>query len=715
MSSYCHLSAAQCAFTIIIRSSVPTEMTEKEQRNLQIWTDPESKIRFLETVMHDKKNWRADIHVATLDTAGARHLAELTQKLKHKGYEVEHITHDDGHQILRLKHHHDPQDLGRLFHDYGFVTGAAHLISRPLVAVKDIIVDAQHRVEEGINYLKDPARANGLIFLTSEAFITASSLGAKEGKWHDPKNLLLSVAGSLFLSQSATYLFLAKKGNERVMDDMQARIRGSIKKDGDTLLPELGAAPLITAKKSSGIADKVSDFFNAYPIQIGAMANNLGMMAFLGAFWLERKYQTKYLAEAGEAAIAEAKAIYNNGFAGLKEKDALKAANYVVEGVTKLKSDSQKAAHALLSTTTDKPALIKEAQKYIEAAKIPFAENYLKSGYWKDTMGACTSIIAWTFMMLPPKETKEKSSTPLVRFWQTIRENPQQATSAIALGSSSMRLLGARERENILQTIGEAIYIPGDLMLWFTKNNEYGHSVSDDNTSLVHSAANLLNRMPVVMSAQREKAFVHDVACYLTRQNYALKHGGTHMPENEVPVKAAEIEVALEPLLKHEASKKFDLLMGKANRLLEQFDPTIRPAAAKTLTQVICDLKGVEAMPNSVAARLISEENLPLSAKTSPVALEKISKEISDLVFTIPGPYAAENASMLYDALAPLLQPHCDPKKHLDEVMTASAEKSLGIKTLKAPESAKPDTVIAAHALRHEPPAKAAQFISNPI
>lgn len=653
-------------------------------RTIQIWDDPASKIAFLETVMHGK-SWKADIHFPALDAERAKRMVEIREQLLKKGYEVEQIADQDGHQILRIKHDHDPQDLAHLFKNYGLVTGTAHVIQKPLVAAKDIVLDAQRRISQGVNYIMDPARANGLIFLTSEAFITASSLGAKEGKWYDPKNLLLSVAGSLFLSQSATYLFLAKKGNERILDDFNARLESARHQMGNTLLPELAKAPAVNEQKSSGFINKISDFFNAYPIQIGAMANNLGMVAFLGAFFLERRFQQSYLTKLGPEAIAEAKALLAAGFEGVADsKAAVKHAGNIVAG-------------AVGAT----PEVKAQAHKFVEAAKVPFAENYINKGYYLDSAGALTSILAWTFMLLPPKETKEKSSNPLVRFWEGIREDPQKVTSAIALGSSSLRLLGSRERENPLQTIGEAVYIPGDLMLWFTKNNEYGHSTGGDNSTLLKVAAHTLNHMPVVMSAEREQAFLHEVGLYLAKQSYALSHQGKALGSGELQTKAAEIEAAMKPHLKHESVKKFDLMVGIANRLVHQFEPARRSEVADALANAISNLKGVEAAPDTIRPRLAGSAQSQLSVK-EPVSIQHISQEISDLVFTIPGPHAADNASALYDALAPLLAPCRAPKQHLDEVMTATAAASLGLEK-NAEEHAKPETVIAAHALKHEP------------
>lgn len=651
---------------------------------LQIWDDPESKISFLETVMHGK-NWKTDLHFPAIDTARIRRMVEIKEHLITKGYEVEQISHQDGHQILRVSHHETPQDLGRLFHDYGLVTGTAHIIQQPFVAAKDVAIDVAHRLQQGLNYIKDPARANGLIFLTSEAFITASSLGAKDGKWSDPKNLLLSVAGSLFLSQSATYLFLAKKGNERVMDDFTARLNDAKQHLGDSILPELASVAPVNAKKSTGLVNRISDFFNAYPIQIGAMANNLGMVAFLGAFFLERKFQNQYLINLGEEGIASAKALYQGGFGALADKEAVKAAQYVVDGLEKVKTPAQKVASGMLKSVESKPtelqALKEQASAFLIAAKAPHAENYLKKGYWLDSAGALSSILAWTFMLLPPKVTKEKSSNPIVHLWQSLREEPQKLTSAMALGSSSLRLLGSRERDNMLQTIGEAVYIPGDLMLWFTKNNEYGHSSSGNHDSLLKSATMTLNQLPVIMSAEREQSFLSEVATYLAKQSHALTHSGEILPDRELAIKAAEMEAAMKPMLKHEGTRRFDLMVGVANRLLSQFEVSQRPVVADKLAAAISSFKGVEAEPSTIRPRLMGHSNKIAASSTSPLlSLNQVSKEIADLVFTIPGPHAAENASKLYEALSPLLKPHCAPHQHLDDVMTDVATQSLGHK-----------------------------------
>lgn len=665
-------------------------MSEHEQHLLHVWQDPESKIRFLETILHGK-NWRSDIHVPALDVPRVRQMAALSQSLQKRGYHVERIAHEDGHQILRIEHEHNPQNLERLLRDYGYVTGAAHVLQSPLVAVKDLIGDISRRLEQGVNYLKDPARANGLIFLTSEAFITASSLGAKDGKWHDPKNLLLSVAGSLFLSQSATYLFLAKKGNERIVDDFTDKLNKAQQHMGDSLLPELAKAPPINAKKASGLVDKVSDFFNAYPIQIGAMANNLGMLAFLGAFWLERKFQAEKLAGISENAISAAKSLYEAGFAGSAGSKAVKAAEAVASAAGTGAAD---------------------AKKFLDAAKIQHADNYLRKGYYMDSGGAITSLMAWTFMLLPPKETKHKSDNPLVRFWQTVREDPQKVTSAVAFGSSSLRLLGSRERENMLQAIGEAIYIPGDIMLWFTKNNEYGHSTGGNHDSLIEAAAKTINHLPIVMSAERRQAFVHEACRYLAKQSHALANKGEELPEAELAVKAAEMETALESKLSNRPVAAFDHIIGLANQIVSRFPDANRAAVADTLSHTLSALKGIEASAETIRQRISASVTSPGANITAKAAsIQDLAQPLSDLVFSIPGPFAATNASLLYDALAPMLTPqliaqqHSD-KQHLDKVMTQTALADILPELPQRDElvpSDTPDTMVAAQALSREP------------
>ena len=164
-----------------------------------------------------------------------------------------------------------------------------------------------------------------------------------------------------------------------------------------------------------------------YPIQLGAILNNLGMLSYLGHVFLEHRFQS---------------ALLRNPNATKKE--------------------------------------------------IEHAMQYVSKGVFYDALGPLLSLVAWSFLLIPPKKHEAKEGEGIVeKTWGIIKENPQYATGLFTLGSSGSRLAAAAIKKNTIQVIGESIYLLGDFALFFTNSSEYGGGMNRTSMSLAQKWQNI--------------------------------------------------------------------------------------------------------------------------------------------------------------------------------------------------------------------------------
>ncbi|MFN8930561.1 MAG: hypothetical protein ACK5WQ_09420, partial [Alphaproteobacteria bacterium] len=152
----------------------------------------------------------------------------------------------------------------------------------------------QNAIDKLDDVVKDPAQANGLIFTVAEAFLTLAGLGNKSGqkesfwtKIKQPRNYLQSLAGGLYLGQSITYLTLAKSNDQRSFEQLKDKVTRTSGKEHSLL--DLRYQPEIDQSKAGSLT-KIGDYFKKYPIQVGAVLNDIGMAAYMGHAIFTRRY-----------------------------------------------------------------------------------------------------------------------------------------------------------------------------------------------------------------------------------------------------------------------------------------------------------------------------------------------------------------------------------------------------------------------------------------
>lgn len=553
-------------------------MTKPEnETQLHLFDAPESQIRFLELSMGTNE-WRARIHVPR-DMGDARN---ISRQLEQRGYRVTRERADNDYTILSIHHMGPSPDVAGLFKEYGLTSGVGHVIQNPIMSAQNLIGTITDTLRDVGQKLKDPARANGLIYLTAEMFLLRAAGGNPHGKWYNSKNLLQGLSASLFLSQSAAYLFWAKKGDDRILADFDKQLLS----DSPESLQRIGDAPALNERPSTGLTNHIKRALEDHPIQTGAMLNNAGMVAYIGHALLERRYRRTILR--------------NNP----TDLDALK---------------------------------------------------YVNKGFWGDLIGSAISIGGWSSLLMTPKEYESYSENPLTRTYQKWRENPQTAAGATTLVSSSGRLWGAYNKGNRFQMIGEGLYIPGDLMLFFVKNHEYGGSTKQDAESLAEKISDVMLAKPMLLSPEHQQQFYAQTANYLTTQMQALD---ADHPMNDADKKDAieTIKTTLDAHCSASFSERFDLMVGSARRLISAFPETQQHDVGQTLSHALPELQGLHANSQELKQWLCPETKLASNSKVRHPSMQSVAPLIGQIAHTIPGENAGNNAIHLYQVLSRHLQ-----------------------------------------------------------
>lgn len=582
--------------------------TDTDTTQIHLFDAPESKIRFLELTM-GAREWKAVLHFPPFDVRAPFSVAEIADTLRTRGYHVRQHREADGHVTLHLHHLGDSPDVIGLMRDYGLAEGAAHVIERPLSSAKTLLDGVGAALHHGREFLKDPARANGLIFLTAEGFLILAAGGNPHGKWYQPKNLLQGVAGSLFASQSAAYLFWAQKGDDRIAADYRKQWRQNgpvVGEDEQNGFEALANKTPLNERPVNGWVGKARRVLEDHPIETGALLNNAGMLAYLAHAVLERRYKQGLLR--------------HNPF------------------------DEQ-------------------------------ARAYLNKGFYWDVGGSALSILGWSALLVKPKAYEEKSDEPVTHLWQSFRENPQSLTAFTSLLSSSSRLTGALHKRNTVQAIGEGLYIPGDILLFFIKNHDYGASRHGDYEPLLDKIAAIIEAMPVIADAPQRESLYRNTARYLAQQHAALAHGDG-LSEAAMDDEARALEAGLKQRCDAMLAGRFDATIGAARRLLGVFPRAQQDEAAEALAASLPSLAGLYGDTQRMRNWLCADKPQP-AASDDPPGIEALAHHIGQLVFTIPGPSAGDNALRLYEALSPLMRTQPRDRQQLEAAMLEDAQRSM--------------------------------------
>lgn len=554
----------------------------QQKEEIRLFNDPASLVRFLQLAF-DGEQWQARLLFPVNAPSAEQHFQQVTHSLKAAGLAFQEQTDAAGNRHLMISDLGEKPDILEVFRAHGLISGSAKVLTRPFMSMESLASHAGKLVSQAGYYLKDPARANGVFFLSAEAFLTAAMWGAKDGKWTDLKSMLLGVSGMLFASQSAAYMFWAKPGDERIVKDWQQQMQGSAA-NLDQALDRLSVAEPLNNRPSQNMLEAGRRVLEDHPIQSGAMMNNLGMLTYMGHALLERRFQKAVLA----------------------------------------KGHSQRA------------------------------EDYLQKGFGYDMRGGLVSLLGWSSLLPRPKEYEEKSGNPALFAWQSYRENPQYVSGACSLYSSIQRLMGAGVRQNNLQRIGEALYIPGDILLFFIKNNDYGASRSGDIGKLVNKVAEQVDGLPFIMGPQAQQDVFDRTANYLARQHVALAQQVNPDTSFEIPELYEQFRLKLRDCCASSLTSRFSSLALAAADIIASFPEAEREQVTVRLSDALSYMP-----PIAATSEEIREE---IAAQTARHPLRNIQAQedralaplIGRLARQLDDRHAGNAALAIYDALTPL-------------------------------------------------------------
>jgi hypothetical protein len=592
----------------------------KKQQHIYIYDHPESKIQFLEQTLAGK-DWRATL-VYPDDTPSHRENLALAQKsFEKRGYQVKSSTNEHGHRTLEIHHLGEGSKPSEIIHEMGLAKGLGRLITNPSIPLEATFGALKNGFGSLEKTIKDPAHLNGLIYLTAEAFMMSPEKKdpLRPAKPNKPKNIWRKLGYGLFFAQSATYLFAAKDNDTVSFNEFKSKIDRTLKSGGEVTELHYDESK---DRPSESVGHTVLGLLRRFPIEAGALFNNLGMLLYIVGNHADRSFYRGELAR---------------GVTG----DAFKAAHdYVKEGTGFLK--------------------LKNA-----------------SGFSHDMRGALTSIAAWTLMLLPARKKDDSLATPasdnvFARSWNAVAQNPQVGTGLLTIASSAQRLMGASIRNKTEPTEnqirGEKIYLGGDVMLMFTKNDHYGKKTGDVDT-LASTLADYINKLPVILGPDEQVKMVKNMANYLLDKGLAeIRHKPKTATFTAEELKERSDLLILEVgrRVRNSYGEELEQLGDVTARLIHQFPPQQRTEATAAMAAGLAQLPWVRASVEELLPVLNTSVNRhPATANvTQPVTMKSLRKAVADIVGIMPEADMGGSVALIYDALAPLMAPGKNQQPH---------------------------------------------------
>lgn len=265
-------------------------------RNVRIYENPESKIRFLETLLHGK-DWSANIIISdkTLPAGTNKdtYAKQLQQQFNAWGYSSELSTDSQNHLTLHIHHVGDETSFYSTIEKMGLTKGVSFTLTHLNMPLSQALNSAYGYAEY---IIKEPARLFSGIFLLGDIMLLASGAKAKvnQGKFlerikndiaalKDPANALQSSAGIFALLQSLIFIKFANSGSELAYKEITSQYHAGIKSGIDPINVSQWAA------NNDQKPSVVHSLLKRYPIEAGSIAQILGQIAFAGSSMLQIK------------------------------------------------------------------------------------------------------------------------------------------------------------------------------------------------------------------------------------------------------------------------------------------------------------------------------------------------------------------------------------------------------------------------------------------
>lgn len=577
-------------------------MEGQTRQNITINEHPESKIRFLEQTLMGK-DWRATIPVGEGRAISEAEASTLTAELLDRGYTVERTTDDLGKPLLSIHHIGADSDARPVGREAGFLRGLRQFLAHPIATLKKPAGYATQGYDWVSGSLHDPARANGIFNTTAEGFLIAAGAGAQYGKFTDPKNALQSMAGLSWLSQSMVYMFFAKNNETRAFNIIRDKIDHTLKTGGDVTALAFNHT---TDAEKNGLTDKFSRFIHRFPVTVGAVLNNMGMVFYIGHAFLEQRYRR-----------------------GL------------------LKTNPHDA----------------DALKYVSDHAKGFVQ-WAKTGFGKDIIGATLSLVGWSVLMVPPTKHVPESDqladrSPLRKAWDTFRENTPTIAGLFTLGASSFRLMGAKDKRNKWQQTGETVYIGGDVALMFTNSHEYGGDAKMNQDKLSDLIVNYVGQLPFIYGAKEQENLATTMMQYWMDKYRADAPLLGKKPESYkawVERSATETKQQTMRKLRHQQTERLEHIAECAAEVIAHFPSAQQPEVTEKLLDTLSAMPWMKAPREEITQHVAHAfAKLPKREHTS-VNSAHVAGDVSALSSIVPNTDAVSTISSIYDALAPYMR-----------------------------------------------------------
>lgn len=589
---------------------------------IHVMNDPESKIRFLETTLHGQ-DWRAKLLFAP-GNDGVRHARAMADRLRERGYLVSLERDEHGHIVVDTHKTGHGTNWLDMFREYGMVKGATHTINNPMLPLNQLLDGLHLGAGSAIKNFSDPVRLGSLSYLTADTLLSFAGLGNKDAQQN---------ATGFFgkLKEKAETLKNPKNWTQSLGGALflvQSIIFMRYAKTGTELsVDEMNKAFTKAQKNGDDLNDVESwtrdigkekrylapKIIRDYPIQTGAAIQNTGMLLFLAHTFLEWKYKKGLLADG-----------------------------------TKLSAEDFK-----------------------------FANRYVnKGGVLVDAYRGVASFIGWACLMYPVKKHEQKSDNPVERAFQDFEENPQKLSSMIATSTS---LAGAASgtyfKGNMLQAAGELTYLPGDYLLSYANNSQYGKNDVANTGAIVEAVQKFITRSPMVLGHDARNNFACAIAEQLLNQAHHIELEKAK-PEERDAIKGKFEEN--KALVVHELCNgnslqdaRYDRFIEASRQLIVRFPQAQRQAVTDELITHMTQIPSIYVTREEMQQDLALEK-LPATTHHSQNIRDigELSDSIRVLANVIPAANAGDVAATLYDALTNIIAKRngAQPKIHAASV-----------------------------------------------
>ncbi len=578
-------------------------MSTTATRELFVYDHPESKIRFLEQTLHGQ-DWRLRVGFAPNDPKSTEHIEAIRAACARKGYLVKTVSLRDGQAVLDIHHLGEGTKPSQVIAEMGAARGLAHLVTHPTLTFDALIEGAKGGGKTAFHVLRDPARANGFMYLVGEAFMMSSGFtkkgGVSRGKWSDPHNFLQSLAYSMFGLQSLTYLFVAKNNNDMAFEQYRKKLDETIKAGGTAEDVRFNTNK---DTEQQTLWHRTKSFMQRYPIQMGALFNDIGMGIYIVRSMKLKKWYENILAKKTPASAE----------------------------------------------------LMANAKKYTTVTKrfgIPM------STFRFDILGAVISIVAWAVLLIKPKtysieQQEADADHPLRRFWHKFRADPQVAAGLMTVASSGSRLKSAISEKDRMQAIGETIYLGGDFALLFTKNDNYGSKNSKDVRLLAERVGDYVAGLPFVYGHEAQEKMIHAMADFLRAKSLREIKDNPHATQFTLPELDERREILMREVkmrVRNQQDEFIERIADVANRL--SLSPPMGQSGQglEAMAKAFADLPWMHITPTEMREAIEASRQRKPEIK-APKTNEDIREAISELTEIIPGIDKGQTVASLYEAI----------------------------------------------------------------